>query len=167
MPWFPTKAPRSRKHADFAGPVNGVVYIAFVDSHSKWLKVMSMPSTNTETTISPFDSISTTECMGLQKFERRTMENRSVCHSSKKIANSRMLSYHLQSYDQAEHFVDTFKRAPLKSKVEEATKGVIQKFLLTYRTTPHQMLGCKTPAELLMGKKVQTINYIMIQEEKT
>ncbi|VUZ39961.1 unnamed protein product [Hymenolepis diminuta] len=50
----------------------------------------------------------------------------------------------------------------LKVTGEGATEEVIGKFLLTYRTTPHQMLGGKSTVELLMGRTLRTTNYAMI-----
>lgn len=63
--------------------------------------------------------------------------------------------------------MDTFRRAPLKAKGEEATEKGIRIILLTYRTTPHPMLGGKSPAELPMRRMVQTINHTMLPKNKT
>ncbi|KAK0416769.1 hypothetical protein QR680_012675 [Steinernema hermaphroditum] len=37
-------------HADFAGLLNGLMYLIFVDSYSKWPEVIEMKSTTAEAT---------------------------------------------------------------------------------------------------------------------
>ena len=65
--------------------------------------------------------------------------------------------YHPQSNGQAERFVDTFKRAMIKLKREGNMEENIQKFLITYRTTPNSaVIDEKSPAELFIGRKLRT-----------
>lgn len=45
------KGPWSRIHIDFAGPPGGQTFLIVVDAYSKWLEVMTMPTTTTDTTI--------------------------------------------------------------------------------------------------------------------
>ena len=40
--WEPTSRPSDRVHADFAGPIDGFMYLVVVDSHSKWPEVFGM-----------------------------------------------------------------------------------------------------------------------------
>lgn len=64
--------------------------------------------------------------------------------------------YHPQSNGQAERFVDTFKRALLKSHGEELTPEALQTFLQCYRTTPNAALpNQSTPAEQMFGRKIR------------
>ena len=65
-----------------------------------------------------------------------------------------MFMLHPQSNGQAEHFVDTFKRALLKLKRERITTEILQTFLLSYRTTPNGAVkNGMSLAEALMGWK--------------
>ena len=71
--------------------------------------------------------------------------------------------YHPQYNGQAERFVDTFKRAMLKARGEGTTYDIIERFLFVYRTTPHDLLpNFKSPAEMLMGRKLRTVQSAMI-----
>ena len=50
-PWIWPIRPRQRIHVDFAGPVDGVMYLIVVDAKSKWIEVLSMSSTTAIATI--------------------------------------------------------------------------------------------------------------------
>ena len=54
-PWA-TK-PWERIHVDFAGPVNGTIYLVIVDSHSKWMEVVPMHGTTTSQTLDVLRSL--------------------------------------------------------------------------------------------------------------
>lgn len=62
---------------------------------------------------------------------------------------------------------NTFERALLKVIGEGAMEEIIRKFPFTYRTTPYPMLDGKSPAELLIGRKVRTINSAMLLKNQT
>jgi hypothetical protein len=82
------------------------------------------------------------------------------------IEHIRSPPYHPQSNGQAERFVDTFKRALLKSQGEGTTEEILQRFLLVYRSTPNpQTPNNKTPAEVLMGRKLRNINDALLPKE--
>ncbi|TNN18713.1 hypothetical protein EWB00_009952, partial [Schistosoma japonicum] len=84
------------------------------------------------------------------------------------IIHYRSPPYHPQSNGQAERFVDTFKRALLKSKGEETSMESLQNFLFVYRTTPNDALPeKKSPAEALMGRKLKTIHKLMLPSRAT
>ncbi|KAA3674010.1 uncharacterized protein DEA37_0012162 [Paragonimus westermani] len=71
--------------------------------------------------------------------------------------------YHPQSNGQAERFVDTFKRALLKSRGEGTTDEVLQEFLFVYRTTPNPATpDGRSSAEALVGRKLRTVHYALI-----
>nr|CDJ90223.1 uncharacterized protein K02A2.6-like [Haemonchus contortus] len=42
--WPKEKKPWNRVHIDFAGPINGTMYVVVVDSYSKWPEVLEMSS---------------------------------------------------------------------------------------------------------------------------
>ncbi|KAA3673302.1 uncharacterized protein DEA37_0004150 [Paragonimus westermani] len=64
--------------------------------------------------------------------------------------------YHLKSNGQVELFVNTSKRALMKSRGVGPTEEVMQQFLLTYRTTPNPAIPSEfSPAEAPMGRKLR------------
>ena len=50
-PWQWPSRPLSRIHADFAGPIQGKIFLIVIDSHSKWLEVCPMNTTTSTATI--------------------------------------------------------------------------------------------------------------------
>ena len=50
-PWEWPNRPWSRVHIDHAGPFQGKLFLILVDAHSKWLEVMTVPSTSSEVTL--------------------------------------------------------------------------------------------------------------------
>ena len=55
LPCPETKKPWNRVHVDFAGPINGVTYLVFVDSPSKSPKITTVVSTRVSATICVLD----------------------------------------------------------------------------------------------------------------
>ena len=47
-PWVWPGRPWQRVHVDFAGPINGKMFILLVDAHSKWPEVFEMPNTTSQ-----------------------------------------------------------------------------------------------------------------------
>ncbi|PIO77768.1 hypothetical protein TELCIR_00109 [Teladorsagia circumcincta] len=45
------KEPWNRVHIDYAGPINGTMYLVFVDSYSKWPEFSEMSSSTTKATL--------------------------------------------------------------------------------------------------------------------
>ena len=50
-PWLWPTRPWTRLHIDFAGPMEGKMFLVVVDAHSKWIEVISMSTTTAELTI--------------------------------------------------------------------------------------------------------------------
>ena len=166
IPWPETKKPWSRVHVDFAGPINGVTYLVLVDSHSKWPEVMTMPSTSASATISALDKIFSThglpETIVSDNGTQFTSAQFNEYCKSHAIEHIRSPPYHPQSNGQAEKFVNPLKRVLLKIKEEGGTEESIRRFLITYRTSIHPKLNGKSPAEVLMGRTIRTINHAML-----
>ena len=145
-------------HVDFAGPMNGVTNLILVDSHSKWPEIITLSKTNASANISVLDKIFATHGLpktivshnGTQIPSAQFNEN---CKSSA-IEHIRPPPYHPKSNGQAEKFVDTLKRALLKTKGEVETEGSIRRFLITCMTRVHLRLNGKSPTEVLMGRTV-------------
>ncbi|EYC42562.1 hypothetical protein Y032_0526g2934 [Ancylostoma ceylanicum] len=49
--WPNEKQPWSRVHIDYAGPLNGMMFLVIVDAHSKWSEIIEMTSTTSAATI--------------------------------------------------------------------------------------------------------------------
>ena len=56
-PWSFPSSPWTRLHVDFAGPINGFIFLICVDSFSKWPEVMKMRSVTSASTIRALRSI--------------------------------------------------------------------------------------------------------------
>ena len=64
--------------------------------------------------------------------------------------------YHPQSNGQIEHFVNTFKRE-IKLKKKGNMEKNIQKYLITYTTTPNfAVIDEKSPAKRFIERKLRT-----------
>ncbi|XP_054713650.1 uncharacterized protein K02A2.6-like [Uloborus diversus] len=73
------------------------------------------------------------------------------------IQQSTTPPYHPQSNGQAERFVDTFKRGIKKIQQGGDLQSAVNTFLFTYRYTPNKYIGNKSPAELMLGRKLRTV----------
>ena len=49
--WKMEGKPWNRLHIDYAGPLNGKMYLVVVDAYSKWPEVFEMPSSSTTATL--------------------------------------------------------------------------------------------------------------------
>ena len=50
-PWQWPTCPWMRLHVDFAGPMDGKMFLVVIDSHSKWIKVFPMKSATSAATV--------------------------------------------------------------------------------------------------------------------
>lgn len=50
-PWRWPSKPWQRIHIDYAGPIMNKMYLIVVDAHSKWIEVITIASTTSESTI--------------------------------------------------------------------------------------------------------------------
>ncbi|CAH8452171.1 unnamed protein product [Schistosoma rodhaini] len=167
VPWPQPEHPWSRIHIDFAGPVNGTTYLIVVDAFSKWPEIVPVTPPTTTQTLKHLTEL----------FARNGLPEVIVSDNGSQFASAqfqefckrltirhlRAPPYHPQSNGQAERFVDTFKRALIKSKGEGTPVETLQNFLFAYRTTPNDTLPeQKSPAEILMGRRLRTIHNLML-----
>ncbi|KAA3670222.1 uncharacterized protein DEA37_0003580 [Paragonimus westermani] len=155
VPWDPPKGPWSRIHLDFVGPINGVMYLVLVDAYSKWPEIVELHSATSSTTIAALRKI-----FSQHGFPEILVSDNETQFSSAQIRDFCSRSnfqyvfsppYHPQSNDQAERFVDTLKRALLKSRGEETMDEILQTFLVVYRSTPNPAApDGRSPSEVLM-----------------
>ena len=165
--WTKSEKPWSRVRIDFAGPLHGMTYLILVDTFSKWPEILPIAPNSSTRTIKLLNQIFIQHGIpetivtdnGLQFTSSQFQE---FCQQNS-INHVRSPPYHPQSNGQAERFVDTFKRAMLKARGEGTTYDIIERFLFVYRTTPHDLLpNFKSPAEMLMGRKLRTVHSAMI-----
>ncbi|CAM1308578.1 Uncharacterised protein r2_g1856 [Pycnogonum litorale] len=157
LPWKWPEEPWSRIHIDHAGPFQGHLLLIVVDSHSKWLEVLPVSSTNSSTTIENLRRLFATH--GLPK--TLVSDNASGFTSSEfqvflkrnGIRHITSSPYHPATNGLAERAVQTVKAA-LKKNTEGNLSTRLLRFLFRYRTTPHSLTG-KCPSELLMGRKLR------------
>ena len=114
-PWVWPGRPWQRVHVDFAGPINGKMFILLVDAHSKWPEVFEMPNTTSQKTIEilrqVFSAYGLPEQLvsdnGPQFISREFAE----FMAKNGIKHIRSAPYHPATNGQVERFVQTFKRA--------------------------------------------------------
>lgn len=156
---MPTK-PWCRIHADFAGPINGQNFLIVVDAYSKWPEVFLMDSPTTNATISKlrqiFGRFGCPETLVTDNGTQFTSAVFTEFCKSCAMQHLRSPPFHPQSNGQAERFVDSFKRALLKSKGEGRIEETIDRFLFLYRSTPNpQAPNGVSPAEAMMNRKLR------------
>ena len=167
IPWEQPRGPWSRLHIDFAGPLDGVSYFVLVDAYSKWPEVVPLSHATSSSTTSTLRRIFSVHGIPDVIVSDNGTQFASALFSefcrSLNIQHIHSPPYHPQSNGQAERFVDTFKRALLKSRGEGKTEDILQEFLLAYRTTPSPTVPeGRTPAEALMGRKLHTVHSALI-----
>ena len=154
-PWEWPNRLWSRVHIDHAGPFQGKLFLILVDAHSKWLEVMTVPSTSSEVTLQKLRVIFSTH--GLPEvlvsdnascFTSNEFREFMSCNGIRHITSA---PYHPASNGLAERSVQTFKEAMKKAKGTDI-ETQLSCFLFHYRNTPHATTG-HTPAELLLGRK--------------
>lgn len=142
-------------HVNFAYSRNRTIYIVVVYTFSEWPEIVHItPPMTTET-----------KNLWTEIFDRNKSPDLIVSDNGPQFTSTgfqdfcqqltikQFLSppYHRQSNGQVQRFVDTFKRAVVKSKVEGTLVQTLQNLLFTYGTTPGDMLPeQKSPAEILM-----------------
>jgi transposase InsO family protein len=158
--WAMPSEPWSRLHADFAGPFEGSMWLVIVDAYTKWLEVIRMKSITSATTIHKLREVFARQgvCRTLVTDngpQWTSDEFKGFCRSNL-IRHITGQPWHPQTNGLAERAVRTFKERMLAAK--DSTPDVqlrLQKFLLTYRNTPHQSTG-RAPAEMLIGRRLRT-----------
>ncbi|CAH8499886.1 unnamed protein product [Dicrocoelium dendriticum] len=163
---LPTK-PWQRIHADFFGPVNGQHFLIVVDSYSKWPEVFPMEHATSGATIKVLGTLFShhgiPEILVTDNGSQFTSYQFAEYCSQVGITHLRTPPFHPQSNGQAERFVDTFKRTLVKMRGEGTTQEILDIFLLMYRSTPNpQVPNNASPSEALMGRKIRTVNSLLL-----
>ncbi|XP_062538690.1 uncharacterized protein K02A2.6-like [Armigeres subalbatus] len=159
--WPTPEKPWQRIHADYAGPVDGNYYLIVVDAFGKWPEVISTKRITTSATVAMFREIfarnGMPETLVTDNGTQFTSEDFEAFCSNSGILHLKTPPYHPQSNGLAERFVHTFKRGLRKITSGGETLRHYDTFLLCYRSTPCRSAPeGKSPAELLLGRKLRT-----------
>ena len=74
-PWkWPTR-PWSRLHIDYAGPLDGKIFLVVIDAHSNWIEVFPVTSATAQSTIQSYVS-----CSHNLEFQSRSYQT--IVHNS-------------------------------------------------------------------------------------
>jgi len=165
-PWSYPSKPWSRVHVDYAGPVNGVMYLVVVCAYSKYPEIIKMKSTTSAATIAGLRELFSRHglCEVLvsdngpqfvsQEFETFCMNN-DILHKTSAV-------YKPATNGQAERVVRVLKTAVKQAELTHRdVDAVIANYLLVYRSTPHSTTG-EIPSVLLMGRRLRTRHDLMI-----
>ncbi|XP_042146269.1 uncharacterized protein K02A2.6-like [Ixodes scapularis] len=157
-PWEFARNPWSRIHIDFAGPFQGKVFLLVVDAHSKWLEVIQIASMSSAAVCQRLRVLFATHgvpdtivsdngtAFVSQEFEEFLQRNQ--------IRHVKVAPYHPSSNGQVERMVQETKQVLRRMEGGDmATKWA--RFLLSQHNLPHSTTG-KSPAELLMGRRLRT-----------
>lgn len=127
---------------------------------SKWLKIKTMQATTAAATVKALREIFCR--FGLPRVivsdngpQFIASEFRDFCISNN-ITHIRATPYHPKTNGLAERAVRTFKErfTAIKSSSSDVNL-TLQRFLMSYRNTPHKSTG-RSPAELLLGRRIRT-----------
>ena len=157
-PWEWPRRPWARIHIDHAGPFQGKLFLVVVDAHSKWLDVVTVPSTTSQATVKAFKPMFA--CHGLPEL---IVSDNGTAFTSLEfqeflkrngVRHITSAPYHPATNGLAERAVQSFKEG-LKKSADGDIETRLARFLFHYQTTPHTTTGI-TPAELLMGRKLRS-----------
>lgn len=158
--WNIPEKPWDRIHIDFAGPFMGKQWFVLVDAYSKWVEVIPMYDITTKRLLKELR-----ELFARFGVPRQIVSDNGPSFTSKDfkefcqtngIQHLCSTPYHPKTNGLAERFVRTFKQRFLSAKDDSGDEALrLQRFLMSYRTTPHKTTG-KSPAELFLGRRIQT-----------
>ena len=154
-PWDWPEKPWSRLHLDYAGPLQGKMFLVLIDAHSKWMDVFPVHSATTSATLEclrrTFAIHGIAETVVTDNGTCFTSEEFATCMMSNGIQHICVAPYHPASNGMAERAVQTFKQGFAK-----LTGGTVEtrvsRFLFRYRNTPQSTTGL-SPAEMLLGRR--------------
>ncbi|KAG5875290.1 hypothetical protein JTB14_035931 [Gonioctena quinquepunctata] len=168
--WPSPHGPWERIHIDHAGPHNGHIYFIVVDAYSRWVVVKKVKHLSSQETVNIFCTHgipSTIVSDNHQSFRSQIMMDFTKKNGIKHIFTA---PYHPSSNGQVERQVQTIKRRLEKLETYNI-EITLPRLLFSLRTTPNCATG-KSPAELLVGRRLRTIfdwvnpNFIHEDEER-
>ena len=154
QPWsWPTR-PWSRLHLDFAGPVEGKMFLVLIDAHSKWIETFVTSSVVIGELRSTFSRFGLPEMIVTDNGTRFRSEEFETFLEQNGVKHVTSAPYHPASNGLAERAIQIIKRG-LKKVTEGSLRSRVDTVLCSYRITPQSTTGV-SPAELLMGKRLRT-----------
>ncbi|XP_060520646.1 uncharacterized protein K02A2.6-like isoform X2 [Cylas formicarius] len=156
-PWEWSRAPWTRLHVDFAGPMNGKSFLIVIDSFSKWLEVRLVTNTcsNYQSHEGNFATHGIPYVIVSDNGTAFTSEEFQQFLKTNQIRQALVAPYHPSSNGQSERMVQNVKNA-LKRMGNEKVQLALSRYLLTQHITPHSVTG-RSPAEVWMGRKLATL----------
>ena len=153
--WAWPERPWTRVHIDYAGPMEGRMFLVIMDAHTKWMEVHSTSSSTSTATIEllrkTFASLGLPEVVVSDNAAAFTSTEFTDFLRRNGIRHVRTPPYHPASNGLAERAVQTFKEGIKRLKGESLNN----RFLFKYRLTPHTSTGV-SPAELMFGRKLRS-----------
>ena len=162
-PWEWPHQPWSRLHIDHAGPFLGKQFLIVVDAHSKWMEVVTVPSTSSYHTVQTLRNVFAAhglpETIVSDNGTSFTSTEFSEFLQRNGIRHIKTAPYHPATNGLAERAVQTFKHA-LRKATGTDLEAQLARFLFAYRNTPHTTTG-RSPAELLLGRRPRSLLTLM------
>ncbi|CAM4592021.1 unnamed protein product, partial [Lepidochelys olivacea] len=158
-PWDWPENLWQRIHMDFAGPLEGSMFLVVVDAHSKWPEVSIMQSTTAESTIQKLRGLFSRFGLPEQllsdnrpQFVSQAFQNVMKANGVHHITSA---PHHPSTNGLAERFVQTMKQALKSARGQLSIQKHLDTFLLSYRNTPHATTKA-SPAFLMIGRQLRT-----------
>ena len=157
-PWGWSERPWTRVHIDYAGPLEGKMFLLIADAHSKWLEAHITNTATSSATIEllrrSFATMGLPEVLVSDNVTAFTSSEFTEFLKKNGIRHVRTQPYHPASNGLVERAVQTFKEGLKRIKVG-ALNTRVARFLFKYRLTPHSSTGV-SPAELMFGRKLRS-----------
>ena len=154
-PWDWPEKPWYRLHLDYAGPLQGKMFLVLIDAHSKWMDVFPVHSATTSATLEclrrTFAIHGIPETIVTDNGSCFTSEEFATCMLNNGIHHICVAPYHPASNGMAERAVQTFKQGFTKMR-EGTIETRVSRFLFRYRNTPQSTTRI-SPAEMLLGRR--------------
>ena len=157
-PWqWPTR-PWSRLHIDYAGPMDGKMFLVVIDAHSKWIEVFPMSNATALTTVQNlrqlFARFGIPDSIVSDNGTQFTAQEFQDFCKSNGIQHIQVSPYHPLSNRLVERAVQVFKQG--MKKASPGTVGdKVARLLFHYRITPHTTTGL-SPSEMLIGRTLRS-----------
>lgn len=157
--WITPTRPWSRIHIDFAGPFRNKNFLIIVDAYSRWPEVFIVNNMTTATVIRYLRMVFAThglcEILVSDNGSAFVSEEMKQFLDSNKIRHITTAPYHPATNGLAERMVQTVKDK-IRKMDDMAWDIKIPNLLLSLRSTPCAGTQ-KSPAELLMNRKLRTL----------
>lgn len=155
--WPMTQEIWSRLHVDFAGPLNGMMILVVVDSHTKWIEAVTMSHATAEATITAlreiFSRLGIPRTVVSDNGTQFTSDAFAQFLAGNNVKHLRTAPYHPQSNGLAERAVRTIKDGLKKLQVGSLPTR-LARLLFNYRRTPQE--DGHSPSQRLLGYQIRS-----------